>query len=419
MVSGKLFQERRFGLFVHWGIYAIPAWHEQVQWRLPIDKQDYVRLAKQFRPDRFSPDAWLDLAEAAGMQYLCFTTKHHDGFCMWDTAFTDYSIMHTPYGRDVLKMLAEACARRDFGLCLYYSIPDWNHPNAPKGGSHELPKPNPGDEPDEDRYIEYVRSQVRELCSNYGQILGFFWDIPPRRPEPSLNRLIRELQPGIMINDRGYDKGDYDTPERSVPEGKRFPRATEANQSVGRQSWGYRSGEDYYSHKLLMRSIDKIMAMGGNYLLNVGPQADGTIPPESEHSVRRVGDWFLKVREALTAEPASDLLKRDDIMLTRRDNTLYVHFHNDPDSCGLHLDPLAELPRRAVVLNTGRELGFSIEKVPTLSVPPHIHRPCLHLRGIPANELTGDIIVLKLEFEDLDRVLQAAAAGKTMEEYRF
>jgi alpha-L-fucosidase len=411
MTSGLLFQERQFGLFVHWGIYAIPAWHEQIQWRWPVPKPDYVKLAGQFNPVKFSPDTWLDMAEAAGMTYVCFTTKHHDGFCMWDTAHTDYNIMRSPYGRDVLKMLAEACQRRHFGLCLYYSIPDWHHPNAPKGGSHELPAPNPGDEPDEDRYVEYVRNQVRELCGNYGKILGFFWDIPPRRQEPSLNRLIRELQPGIMINDRGYDKGDYDTPERTVPEGKRFPRATEANQSVGRESWGYRENEDYYSHKLLMRSIDKIMVMGGNYLLNVGPRADGTIPPEAESSVRRVGEWFMKVREALTAEPASDLFKRDDMMLTRRGNSLYIHFPNDPECNGIHLDPLAELPRRATVLNTGRELIASIERMPTLSVPPRTHKPGLHLWGIPANELAGEIIVLKLEFEDLNRVIKAAGEG--------
>ncbi len=419
MGVGDLFQERQFGLFVHWGIYAIPAWHEQVQQRRPIPKAEYVQLVKQFNPVKYSPDAWLDLAEAAGMSYVCFTTKHHDGFCLWDTAFTDYSISHTPYGRDVLKMLAEACQRRHFGLCLYYSCPDWHHPNAPKGNSHELLELNPGDEPDEDRYVDYVRHQVRELCSNYGRILGFFWDIPQRRQEPSLNRLIRELQPGIMINDRGYDKGDYDTPERTVPDGKRFPRATEANQSVGRQSWGYREQEDYYSHKLLMRSIDKIMAMGGNYLLNVGPRADGTLPPEAEASVRRVGAWYRKVEEALTAEPASDLLKREDVMLTRRGNTLYVHFYNDPECNGIHLNPLTERPRRAVVLNTGRELVTSVERVPTLSIPPRMHNPCLHVRGIPANELVGEIIVLKLEFEDLERAVQAARSGQAAQEFRY
>ncbi len=419
MSDGWLFQQRRFGLFVHWGIYAIPAWHEQVQCRWPVSKADYVKLAAQFNPVKYSPDEWLDMAEAAGMEYVCFTTKHHDGFCMWDTQFSEYNIMNTPYGRDVLQMLAEACHRRNFGLCLYYSIPDWNHPNAPKGGSHELLVPNPGDEPDEDKYVEYVRNQVRELCSRYGRIQGFFWDIPPKRQEPGLNRLIRELQPGIAINDRGYDKGDYDTPERSVPEGKRFPRATEANQSVGRQSWGFREQEDYYSHKLLMRSVDKIMAMGGNYLLNVGPGADGAIPPESAASVRRVGAWYCQVREALTAEPASDLLPRDEVMLTRRANTLYVHFHKDPECNGLHLDPLAEMPLRATVLNTGRELAVSLERMPTLSIPPNIRPPALHLRGIPANELAGEIIVLKLEFENLDRVIRAVNASQKASEFRY
>jgi len=405
------FFERRFGLFIHWGLYAIPAWHEQVQWRKPMPKDEYVKLKDQFNPVKFDPDAWLDTAETAGMRYLCFTTKHHDGFCMWDTKYTYYSITNTPYSRDILKMLADACHKRDFGLCLYYSIPDWNHPNSVNfGGDHQLLQPNPGDEPDDDKYVEYVRNQVRELCTNYGRVLGFFWDIPPKRHDPSLNEMIRSLQPGIMINDRGYDKGDYDTPERRVPEGKRFERPTEANQSVGRQSWGYREDEDYYSHKLLMQSIDKIMAMGGNYLLNVGPKADGTFPVEAQESLRSVGQWFTKVREALVdAEPASALLNREDFMITRRGNSLYIHFHKDPGATGILLNPLKTAPRKATLLNTGESIRASVDVVPTMSVPKNRKGPCLRISGLPINELVGEVMVVKLEFENLDEALSEIA----------
>jgi len=415
------FFERRFGLFIHWGLYAIPAWHEQIQWRKPVPKDDYVKLVSQFNPVRFNPDAWLDTAEAAGMRYLCFTTKHHDGFCMWDTAHTNYSVMNTPYGKDILKMLADACHRRDFGLCLYYSVPDWHHPHAVnRGGNHQLPEPNPGDEPDDDKYVDYVRNQVRELCSHYGRILGFFWDIPPVRRDPSFNEMIRSLQPGIMINDRGYDKGDYDTPERQVPEGKQFPRPTEACQSVGRQSWGYREDEDDYSDKFLMQSIDRIMTMGGNYLLNVGPKADGTFPAEAEATLRRIGAWFANVQEALVdAQPASHLLDREEFMVTRRENDLYLHFHRDPEATGILLHPLVTAPRRAVLLNTGQEIRAGVEVVPTMSVPPNRRGPCLRISGLPVNDLTGEVMVVKLEFEDLDAALLTAEEQTKAKEYRL
>ncbi|MBM3212078.1 glycoside hydrolase [Candidatus Poribacteria bacterium] len=415
------FFERRFGLFIHWGLYAIPGWHEQIQWRKPISKAEYIKLQAQFNPTKFDPDAWLDIAEAAGMQYLCITTKHHDGFCLWDTKYTNYNVMNTPYNKDILKMLADACHKRNFGLCLYYSIPDWNHPNSINlGGDHQLPEPNPGDEPDEDKYIEYVKNQVRELCTNYGKIWGFFWDIPPQRHDPSLNEMLRSLQPGIMINDRGYDKGDYDTPERKVPEGKRFSRPTKACQSIGRQSWGYREDEDYYSHKFLMQSIDRIMAMGGNYLLNVGPKADGTFPNKAIEILGSVGKWFCKVRESLVeAEPASGILDREDFMLTRNRNNLYVHFHKDPEASGVLMNPLKIAPKKATLLNTGRDVKADVEVVPTMSVPPNRKGPCLRISGLPVNELVNEIMVVKLEFHNLDEVVENAVGREKMEEYRF
>jgi alpha-L-fucosidase len=134
------FFEKRFGLFVHWGLYAIAGWHEQHQWRGRVPREEYVQLAQQWNPVKYDPDAWLDLAQAAGMKYICITTKHHDGFCLWNTQQTNYNTMHTPYGKDVIKMLADACHRRRFPLCLNYSIADWHQPYYPNlGRHHELP----------------------------------------------------------------------------------------------------------------------------------------------------------------------------------------------------------------------------------------------------------------------------------------
>ena len=130
------FFANRFGMFVHWGLYAIPAIHEQILWRYRMQRKQYEQLVGQFDPVAFDPEAWLDILQDAGMQYVCFTTKHHDGFCLWDTKQTDYNVMGTPYGRDVLRLLADACHNRGVPLSLYYSLPDWHHTNYPNQGRH-------------------------------------------------------------------------------------------------------------------------------------------------------------------------------------------------------------------------------------------------------------------------------------------
>lgn len=273
------FFEKRFGLFIHWGIYAVNGYHEQELYRKKMRRNDYVFIADQFNPVKFDPDKWLDLAEEAGMEYIVFTTKHIDGFCMFDTEYTEFNIINTPYGKDILKMLADACHRRNFPLCLYYSLVDENHKNYPnQGRPYELPASEQTDEPDEEKYIKFVKNQITELCSNYGEIHGFWWDGNVMgRKDPSINDIIRKLQPKAVINNRGCDDGDFGTPEReysiysNVDTESAFRTPIEACQSVGTESWGYRKDEDYYSIRYLMESIDKIMVKGGNYLLNAGP----------------------------------------------------------------------------------------------------------------------------------------------------
>jgi len=397
------FFSRRFGLFVHWGLYAIPAWHEQHHYRLRLPRSEYTKLMHQFNPARFDPDAWLDLAEQVGMRYLCFTTKHCDGFCMWDTAYTDFSVMHTPYGRDVLAMLAEACHRRDFPLCLYYSIADMHQPNYPNAGrSYELEGSDPGDEPDLGKYIDFVKAQVRELCTNYGEIHGFWWDANViEHRDPSINAMIRALQPNAIINNRGFDDGAFSTPERDWhrpgSDVLAFEQPTEACQSVGTQSWGYRADEDYYTDAHLIRSIDSILARGGNYLLNVGPRADGTFPPEGERILRAIGSWYNSVREAFEqAIPASELTPNREVLLTRRENTLYVHLCAVPASTAVILYPIAARPRRATLLNTGEDVETRVDLLPSY----HEQRSeCLRLRNLPVNERCGTALVVKLEFD--------------------
>ena len=277
----------KFGMFVHWGIYSLTGYHEQVRWRFFTPRAEYRKLMNEFNPVKYDPDEWVRLAKDAGMEYICFTTKHHDGFCMFDTKYTDFNIMNTPYHRDVLKELSEACARGGLALSLYYSNPDWDYKYGYNShSSHQMPEK--GDAEDIEKLKEFQRNQIRELLTNYGKIYTFFWDIPTNISDPSMNEFIRSLQPDILIDDRGWgDKGDFSTPERFVPDGHKFERMTEACQSVGEQSWGYCADEDYFTNRYLTASIDKIRAMDGSYLLNVGPMPDGRIPERGDSPPRR------------------------------------------------------------------------------------------------------------------------------------
>ena len=398
------FFEKRFGLFVHWGIYAIPAWHEQMQWRAEVTRAEYGKLIHRFNPTDFDPDAWLDLAEEAGMQYVCLTSKHHDGFCLWDTKATDFNVMNSPYGKDIVGMLADACRRRGFPLGLYYSVVDWHHPNYPnQGRSHELAGPGPGDEPDLEKYMAFLKEQVRELCTNYGPLGAFWWDMNSTElRDPSINAMIRQLQPGAVINNRGFDEGDFGTPERemdsTVDEVLAFEGPTEACQSVGTESWGYKEDEDYYADRFLIESIDKVLAKGGNYLLNVGPRADGTISPESVRILRRIGQWYRTVREAFgPAAPASHLTDNRNVLLTQLGTNLYVHLFKDPMSQAVQLAPLDGLPRRATLLNTGDEVEVRADALPSRFQQESKH--CLRIRNLPVNADPGTVLVVRLEFD--------------------
>ena len=397
------FFEKRFGLFIHWGIYAVPGIHEQHQYRLGLPRVEYGKLMHQFNPVQYDPDAWLDLAEQAGMSYVCFTTKHIDGFCMWDTAQTSYNVMNTPYGRDVLGALADACHRREFPLCLYYSCADMHHPSYPNAGrSYELTAPDPGDEPDFGRYFEFVKAQVRELCTNYGEIHGFWWDANMlKHHDPAVNEMIRELQPAAVINNRGYDDGDFGTPEREyraaeTDERLPFDIPTEACNAVGTQSWGYREDEDYYSLRHLISSIDTALAKGGNYLLNAGPDGVGVIRKESADILRKIGAWYARTREAFErCEPASELTENQDVLLTRKGKTIYVHLTRSPRSESVILKPIQESPSQAVLLNTGASVETCVDFLPTLFQSDVNY---LRLRNLPVDELADQVLVVRLDF---------------------
>lgn len=398
--------KNRFGMFVHWGIYSILGTHEQALSRFDLDYAEYESLAERFNPIEYDPREWVRLAKSAGMEYICFTTKHHDGFCLWDTRATDYNIMNTPYGKDVLKMLADACREEGMRLSLYYSLPDWHREDAYNelaSRQHQW-KSKLHERADKAAYVAFVKEQITELLTNYGEIYTLFWDIPPCYEDKSVNELVRRLQPNILINDRGYDAGDFSTPEREVPSGERFVSMTEACQSVGEQSWGYRADEDYFSARFLCSSIDKIMAMGGSYLLNVGPMPSGKIPAEAEVLVRRVGDWYNRVREGLTdtTSPSAKprLLGFDPYIATEKQGATYLHFYNGLRSSAITLADGERMPGRAILLNSGEELPIRLAHLPMqLDSDSIARRKYCSITKIPVDLHAAEPIVVKLLWE--------------------
>lgn len=408
-----MFKNKRFGMFIHWGLYSQGARHEQEMWRFTVDSETYNKYIKEFNPTEYNPYEWVKLAKECGFDYITFTTKHHDGFCMWDTKYTDYKITNTPYGKDVLKMLADACHKEGIGLSLYYSVPDWHHPDYPNTtGHHEVKTAEETPDADESVYIEYVKNQLFELLTGYGKIQSFFWDIPPRTRDKSLNELIRSLQPGILINNRGYDDGDFSTPERMSADGASFDGLCEACDSIGKESWGYRGNEDYHTNLYLTSSIDRYMAMGANFVLNAGPDSLGRIPDTAKEILKDVGSWYKNVKEALYAKPVKyEWASKKGFLTTRDGNTLYLHIPSSPDSCGFYIPEIKELPVSATVLNDGTKLISSMDKMPSMfNGQKNCLKEVCHIYGIPANKLSSQAIIIKMEFENLDEAISTSSS---------
>lgn len=393
----------KFGMFVHWGLYSVTGVQDQVFARMDWERERYEGLIHEFNPVNYDPEKWVQLAKEAGMEYICFTTKHHDGFCMWDTAYSEYKITNTPYGKDVLKMLSDACQKHGMGLSLYYSCPDWHHKSGYNPASSHQWKAKMENGVNTNAYLEYVRNQVRELCTNYGPLYTFFWDIPPKIKEPSLNEMIREWQPGIYINDRGYDLGDFSTPEREYrsAEGERFTRMTEACNSLGEQSWGYRSNEDFYSIRHLISSIDRMMAMGASYLLNVGPNGLGEIPEAYASRLHRIGDWYNRMKGALVCHEQDDFnysIVANKAIVTKKNGKSYFHFPDGIRSSSLAFSYFPSMPKSVRLLNTGKALPASIDLLPEYCSSNGQAMPFLHITDIPVDDLSNEALVIEIEW---------------------
>lgn len=390
-------------MFIHWGIYALTEYSEQAFARLDYSREQYEALMAKFNPSKYNPEEWVILAKEAGMKYICFTTKHHDGFCMWDTKYTDYNIMHTPYGKDVLKMLADACRKHDMLLSLYYSNPDWNHEHGYNSASTHQWKAKQNENADFENYRNYIKNQVTELLTNYGPIYTFFWDISPQVYDPSMNELLRKLQPNMYINDRGFDKGDFSTPERIYGNDYKgaFTSMTEACDSVGVQSWGYRKKEDFASIRYLTTSIDYYMAHGASYLLNVGPNAEGVITEEYASKIREVGRWYQQMESCLECHEEDTFdygFISDKCIITKKNEKTYFHFYEGLRSSAVVIENIPSLPKQIRLLNRNEILPFGLDALPVYFDDKGVAITYLHISDIPVDTLSNEAIVLEIDW---------------------
>ena len=372
-------REARFGLFIHWGLYALPARHEWVKNRERLDDRHYQRYFDHFDPDLFDPKRWAEEAANAGMKYFVITTKHHEGFCLWDSALTDYKVTNTPAGRDLLRPMVEAFREAGLRVGFYHSLLDWHHPEFPIDALH----PQRDDEEvkraaqgrDVAKYADYLHGQVRELLTGYGPVDYLFFDFSyPNRFEGGKGRdawrseellaLVRELQPDVIVNDRLDIPGDVLTPEQYQPASSMSldeDHLWEACQTLN-GSWGYdRDNLDWKTPDQLVRMLVDGVSKDGNLLLNVGPTARGEFDARAIATLRAIGEWTRLHGRSIYGAGASDFSPPPDCRYTRRGDRLYLHVFSWPYR-HLHLPGLAQHVEYAQLLNDGSEIGMEVHE---------------------------------------------------------
>ena len=369
------FRDARFGMFIHWGLYAIPAgeWRgehiagigEWIMLRARIPVAEYERLADGFNPVHFDAHAWASLAAQAGAKYLVITAKHHDGFCMFDSQMTEYSIVKaTPFKRDPMQELAAACQRHGVKFCFYYSqTQDWHHPGG-DGNDWDFDEAAK----DFDGYVQnYVKPQVRELLTNYGPI-GLIWFDTPKRMTTQQSRelvdLVHSIQPDCLVNGRiGNGLGDYAESRDNVIPDAQLQSDWEVPATIN-DTWGYKtSDENWKSPAQLVQKLVDCVSKGGNYLLNLGPTALGVIPEPSIERMHAVGDWLRANRESVCETRPGPIQGLDWGRTTQRDATTFLHVFSWPSDGVLRIPgvfssarPLAAatiLPMRPLTRQSG------------------------------------------------------------------
>jgi len=413
-------KDAKFGMFIHWGVYSalagtyegkkIPGIGEWIMntAKIPIDK--YKPYAKLFNPVKYNPEAWVKMARNAGVKYIVITSKHHDGFALFDSKVTDWDIVDaSPYGKDLLKPLVAACRKEGIRIGFYYSqAQDWNHPGGAAINGH-WDKAQDGDM---DAYLDNIAvPQVREILSNYGNIDILWWDTPKDMTKERAEKFMPILKqhPNLITNNRlgGGFQGDTETPEQFVPS-TGFPGRNWETCMTMNDTWGYKSYDsNWKSSKTLIRNLTEIVSKGGNFLLNVGPTAEGEIPKASITRLAAMGKWLNVNKEAIYGTTASPFPYLSYGRCTRKGRKLYLHVFDYPAN-GLLGVPMANKIREAYLLaDPTKRLLVTINKANQHSV---IHLPKKipdTINTVVAVEFEGDLKIIPSPMESVEAVVSS------------
>ena len=405
-------KEAKFGLFIHWGVYSVPAGvydgkdiegiGEWIMNRGKIPTARYQAYAKEFNPVKYDPEAWVKMAKDAGMKYLVITSKHHDGFTLFDTKASKWNIVEaTPYGKDLLKPLADACHKNGIRLGFYYSqAQDWNNPGGAASGGH-WDKAQDGSM---DEYIDKVAvPQVKEILSNYGQVDILWWDTPTDMTKERAEKFLPVIAkyPNLITNNRlggGYN-GDTETPEQFVP-ATGFPGRNWETCMTMNDTWGYKSKDNNWkSTKEIIQTLIGIVSKGGNYLLNVGPTSEGLVPQPSIERLAEVGKWMKINGEAIYGTTASPFSYLPWGRCTQKGNKLYLHVFDWPKDGKISLPVLNKISRAYLLADPKK----------TLKVEKSKSKNTITLAGNAPDKIASVVVV---ELNSAPEVLPLPSAGK-------
>jgi alpha-L-fucosidase len=371
----------KFGMFIHFGLYSQHARHEWAMEEEAIPLVEYQKLAGEFRPEVGSAQAWAKLAKAAGMKYMVMTTKHHEGFCNFDTKLTDYNAVKQGPKRDLVRDYVEAARAEGLRVGFYYSLMDWHHPDGARCASDEAAR---------QRFVAYTHGLIRELMTNYGKVDVLWYDVAwPLDAEgwqsEEMNKMVFELQPDIIVNNRNKLQGDFSTPEQEIVASTKG-RAWESCMTLN-DSWGYqRADDDWKSSKTVVRNLITCSRDGGNYLLNIGPKGDGSVPEEEVRVLTEVGKWMDTNGETIYKSDLCQPRRSTYASFTRTGNTLFMHVHFWPGK-DVAISGLMTKVKSAHLLKTKEDVKFTQD-------PYRVH-----LIGLPEEAPDSPVTTIVLECE--------------------
>ncbi|WP_103935230.1 alpha-L-fucosidase [Bryocella elongata] len=375
----KWWHEAKFGMFIHFGLYSQHARHEWAMEDEAIPIPEYQKLAPVFNPAPGSQRQWAKLAKAAGMKYMVMTTKHHEGFCNFDTKLTNYNAVKQGPKRDLVREYVDAARAEGLRVGFYYSLMDWHHPDGAKCATDEAARR---------RFVDYTHGLIRELLTNYGKIDVLWYDVSwPLKADgwesEKMNKMVFSLQPDIIVNNRNGLLGDFSTPEQHIT-AEKGGRAWESCMTLN-DSWGFQRADDNWkSSKTIVRNLITCAHDGGNYLLNIGPQPDGGIPPETIRVLSEVGRWMDTNGHTIYASDICLPRRSNYASFTRTGNTLFMHVHFWPGE-DVSIAGLMVKAKSAKLLKTGQSVTFTQDEFR------------LHLTGLPMDAPDTPVTTIAIE----------------------